>query len=91
MSRRKISQAEAYRLKSENKRLSQKVRTLQGSIRNWRNYLSLPDGTEIATTEITGGYLAWTLSTAQSLGHTVIARWHSDKISYIALPSPEAR
>jgi hypothetical protein len=88
MSRIKISQAEARRLKAENKKLSQKVRDLQYSIRSWRDYMSLPEGEEIAKDETSGGSLAWALATAQKLGHTVIARWRSDRISYIALPSP---
>ena len=86
--RKFISQSEARRLKAENKKLSQKVRNLQYSIQSWRDYMSLPDGQEIATDTSQGGSLQWALATAQKLGHTVIARWRSDRISYIALPSP---
>jgi hypothetical protein len=86
--RSKISQAEARRLKAENKKLSQRVRDLQYSIRSWRDYMSLPDGQEIAADTTQGSSLHWALATAQKLGHTVIARWRIDRISYIALPSP---
>ena len=87
--RRKISQAGARRLESQVARLQNKIDNLERSIRMWRNWNEIPDATEIATISAVDIGHQWAVSTAQKLGHTVIARYRDQKIVLVSLPSPE--
>lgn len=87
--RRKISQAGAHRLQSQVARLQNKIDNLERSIRMWRNWNDIPDATEIATLVGVDIGHQWAISTAQKLGHTVIARYRDNKVVLVSLPSPE--
>lgn len=87
--RKKISQAGAHRLQSQVVRLQNKIDNLERIIRMWRNWNDIPDATEIATLAAADIGHQWAVSTAQKLGHTVIARYRDGKIVLVSLPSPE--
>lgn len=89
MARKKISQAEANRISKENRKLHDRINDLERSIRVWRNWNQLPDGTEIAELKNVDAGHQWALSTANKLKHTVVAKFTGKSIVLVALPSPE--
>jgi hypothetical protein len=87
MKRKPISQREAHRLSQRVTAQVARIGQLENQVR-WLRRADPSDGTEIYELKEAGGSLAWSLQTAQRLGHIVIARQRGDSVSFRALPLP---
>jgi len=88
---RKISQAEARRLRRENKQLRKNLSDVRWEILRWREYHTLPEGREIFRIKDALVGHKWAASTAQALGHTILVRYYNEQLIFTALPVPEAK
>jgi hypothetical protein len=83
-----ISQREAHRLRKQVRAQAQTISSYECMVLRIRRG-NLGEGIEIYREEATLSSLAWTIVTAQKLGHLVVARYEtSNTVSYRALPLP---
>jgi hypothetical protein len=83
-----ISQREAHRLLKQVRKQAQTITSFEWLIRRIRRGGS-EESIEIYKDGSVGSSLAWTIHTAQKLGHLVVARHTgANEISYRALPLP---